>query len=149
MTRIHRHALVMHSASHMFHLVNEVGDYPRHFPWCEAATVLERGPDAMVARLDLRFAGLRTSFTTRNRWIEPTRLDLELVEGPFRRLEGHWTFHALDEEACKVGLDLGFEVAGPLVGQALAIGFQSVADRLVDDFCRIARREDRLGWAPA
>jgi len=92
---------------------------------------------------------LRASFTTRNRWVEPTRLDLELVDGPFRRLEGHWTFHALDEEACKVALDLGFEVAGPLVGQALALGFQGVADRLVDDFCRIARREDRLGWAPA
>lgn len=149
MTRIHRHALVMHSASRMFRLVNEVEDYPRYFPWCEAASVLERGPESMVARLDLRFAGLRASFTTRNRWVEPTRLDLELVDGPFRRLEGHWTFHALDEEACKVVLDLGFEVAGPLVGQALALGFQGVADRLVDDFCRIARREDRLGWAPA
>jgi len=29
MTRIHRHALVMHSASRMFRLVNEVEDYPR------------------------------------------------------------------------------------------------------------------------
>jgi ribosome-associated toxin RatA of RatAB toxin-antitoxin module len=143
MTRIQRHALVMHSASRMFHLVNEVEAYPRYFTWCEQATVLERGDATMVARLDLRIAGLRTHFTTRNRWVEPTRLDLELVDGPFRRLEGHWTFHALDEEACKVGLNLDFDVAGALVGNALALGFQGLADRLVDDFCRIAKAEDR------
>ena len=124
MTRIQRHALVMHSASRMFHLVNEVEAYPRHFGWCEQATVLERDGGGMVARLDLRIAGLRTHFTTRNRWIEPTRLDLELVDGPFRKLEGHWTFHAL-------------------LGGALSLGFQGLADRLVDDFCRIANAEDR------
>lgn len=133
----------MHSASRMFHLVNEVEAYPRHFGWCEQATVLERDGGGMVARLDLRIAGLRTHFTTRNRWIEPTRLDLELVDGPFRKLEGHWTFHALDEAACKVGLSLEFDVAGSLLGGALSLGFQGLADRLVDDFCRIANAEDR------
>jgi ribosome-associated toxin RatA of RatAB toxin-antitoxin module len=143
MTRIQRHALVMHSASRMFHLVNEVEAYPEHFGWCENADVLERDDDSMVARLDLKIAGLRTNFTTRNRWVEPTRLDLHLVDGPFRKLEGHWTFHALDEEACKVSLTLDFDVAGSLVGNALALGFQGLADRLVDDFCRIANTADR------
>ena len=143
MTRIQRHALVMHSARRMFHLVNEVADYPRYFSWCEQADVLERGDDSMIARLDLKIAGLRTNFTTRNRWVEPTRLDLHLVDGPFRKLEGHWTFHALDEEACKVSLNLDFDVAGSLVGNALALGFQSLADKLVDDFCRIANTADR------
>lgn len=143
MTRIQRHALVMHSASRMFHLVNEVDAYPPYFNWCEAATVLERDENSMLARLDLRIAGFRANFTTRNRWVEPTRIDLELVDGPFRQLEGHWGFHALDEEACKVSLSLDFDVAGSLVGSALAIGFQGLADRLVDDFCRIAKAEDR------
>lgn len=133
----------MHSASRMFQLVNEVEAYPRHFAWCEGATVLERGDDSMVARLDLRIAGIRTHFTTRNRWVEPIRLDLQLVDGPFRRLEGRWIFHALDEEACKVALNLDFDVAGSFVGGALSLGFQGLADRLVDDFCRIANAEDR------
>lgn len=133
----------MHSASRMFHLVNEVDAYPPYFNWCDAATVLERDENSMLARLDLRIAGFRANFTTRNRWVEPTRIDLELVDGPFRRLEGHWGFHALDEEACKVSLSLDFDVAGSLVGSALAIGFQGLADRLVDDFCRIAKAEDR------
>lgn len=143
MTRIQRHALVMHSASRMFRLVNHVEDYPMHFSWCDRAELLERSTDSMVARLHLRLAGVRSHFTTRNRWVEPTRLDLELVDGPFRHLQGHWLFHALDEEACKVSLQLDFEISGALVGSAVALGFPKLADRLVDDFCRIAREQDR------
>ena len=142
MTRIHRHALVRHSALRMFTLVNEVGDYPRRFAWCDGSEVLERSDEHMVARLDLRLGALRMSFTTHNTLVEPTRISLKLVEGPFRDLAGAWHFHTLAEDACKVTLDLDFEAGGKLVGTALAIGFQSLADRMVDDFCREANRSD-------
>ena len=42
-----------------------------------------------------------------------------------------------------MSLNLDFDVAGALVGNALALGFQGLADRLVDDFCRIANTADR------
>jgi ribosome-associated toxin RatA of RatAB toxin-antitoxin module len=48
----------------------------------------------------------------------------------------------LAEDACKVSLSLDFDVASKLIGSALAIGFQGLADRLVDDFCREANRSD-------
>ena len=138
MTSIQRHALVRHSARRMFDLVNDVAAYPARFPWCESSQVLEVSDTHMLARLDLRLAGLRTSFTTRNTLEAPTRIDLQLVEGPFRKLTGAWHFHSLAEDACKVSLQLDFEVAGKLIGSALALGFQGLADRMVDDFCREA-----------
>ncbi|KFN49982.1 hypothetical protein N790_01050 [Arenimonas malthae CC-JY-1] len=140
MTSIQRHALVRHSARRMFDLVNDVAAYPARFPWCESSQVLEVSETHMLARLDLRLAGLRTSFTTRNTLEAPTRIDLQLVEGPFRKLTGAWHFHSLAEDACKVSLAMDFEVAGKVLGSALAIGFQGVADRMVDDFCREADR---------
>lgn len=140
MTSIQRHALVRHSARRMFDLVNDVAAYPARFPWCESSQVLEVSDTHMLARLDLRLAGLRTSFTTRNALEAPTRIDLQLVEGPFRKLAGAWHFHSLAEDACKVSLAMDFEVAGKVLGSALAIGFQGVADRMVDDFCREADR---------
>ena len=142
MTSLHRHALVRHSAARMFRLVNEVEAYPRRFAWCEGAQVLERSPTHMLARLDLVMGGLRTSLTTRNTLVEPTRITLQLVEGPFREFAGHWHFHTLAEDACKVSLGLDFEAGGLVLGTALAIGFQSLADRMVDDFCREADRSD-------
>jgi ribosome-associated toxin RatA of RatAB toxin-antitoxin module len=142
MTSIHRHALVRHSALRMYGLVNDVAAYPRRFNWCESSQVLEQSESQMLARLELRIGGLRTGFTTRNALSPPNRIELSLVEGPFRRLGGAWTFHTLAEDACKVSLSLDFEVAGKLVGSALALGFQGLADRLVDDFCREADRRD-------
>jgi ribosome-associated toxin RatA of RatAB toxin-antitoxin module len=142
MTQIARSALVRRPASHMFDLVNEVEAYPQRFDWCEGARILERSETEMLARLELKMGGLRTAFTTRNRMLRAQSIELQLVEGPFTRLSGAWRFSHLAEDACKVALNLNFETAGRLVGSALAIGFQSLADRMVDDFVREAQRHD-------
>ncbi len=142
MPAIHRHALVRHSARRMFDLVNDVAAYPRRFSWCEAADVLSEDKDSMVARLDLRMAGLRMAFTTRNTLTPPTRIVLALEDGPFSEFGGSWTFHCLAEDACKVSLSLEFEVASRLIGSAIALGFQGLADRMVDDFCAAADDPD-------
>ena len=140
MPTIQRSALVEHSASRMFALVNDIAAYPRRFDWCDAAQVLESSENRMVARLDLGLGALRTWFTTENTMSPPHHIDLKLVDGPFRSLSGRWEFHALDESACKVTLTLDFEPKVKLLGPAMAIGFQGLADRMVDDFIRIADR---------
>lgn len=142
MTQIHRHALVRHSAARMFGLVNDVASYPRRFSWCEGSEVIESSEIHMLARLDVKFAGMRISFTTNNELDYPHRIKLSLQEGPFSEFSGVWIFHALDEDACKISLTMEFEVQNKLMGSALALGFQSLADRLVDDFCSEANRSD-------
>lgn len=140
MIEIRRSALVKYSPAQMFELVNEVEAYPKRFAWCAAAEVLERGDDVLVARLDLKFAGFRHSFTTRNVLDRPRRLEMHLVEGPFRSLHGTWDFIALGDTGCKVAFALDFDYAGKLGGTALRLGFQGLAGRMVDDFCREAER---------
>ena len=135
---IQRSALVEHSAARMFELVNDVEAYPRRFSWCRQAAVLEQGPDRVVARLDLGLGALSTWFTTENLLTPPQRIDMALRDGPFKRLHGRWQFHALDESACKVTLVLDFEPSSRLLGPAMALGFQALADRMVDDFVRVA-----------
>lgn len=139
---IQRSALVEHSAAKMFSLVNDVAAYPRRFDWCERAEVLEANDARVVARLDLGLGGLRTWFTTENTLAPPHHIDMHLRDGPFRKLTGRWQFHALDECACKVTLTLDFEPQNRLLGPAMALGFQGLADRMVDDFVRVADRVD-------
>lgn len=137
MSSIKRSALVRQSAQRMYDLVNDVEAYPRRFDWCEASRVLEASEALMVATLRVRAAGMRTGFTTRNTLSPGERIGLDLVDGPFRRLSGAWHFQPLGEAACKVSLHLEFEVSSRVVGSALAMGFQGLADRMVDDFCRV------------
>jgi ribosome-associated toxin RatA of RatAB toxin-antitoxin module len=137
---IRRSALVKYSPAQMFDLVNEVEAYPKRFPWCAGAEILERAENVLVARLDLKFAGFRQSFVTRNTIDPPHRLRMDLVDGPFRTLEGVWDFFALGDAGCKVAFALDFDYAGRLGGSALRLGFQGLAGRMVDDFCREAER---------
>ena len=138
MTTIQRSALVGHSAARMFALVDDIEAYPHRFGWCESAQVLERSADRVVARLDLGLGPLRTWFTTENTLSPPHHIDMALRDGPFRRLDGRWQFHALDESACRVTLTLEFEPQAKLLGGAMALGMQGLADRMVDDFVRVA-----------
>ena len=138
MPSISRSALVEHSVARMFELVNDVSAYPRRFAWCSGAQVIESGDDRMLARLELGIGGISTWFTTENRLEPPHRIDMDLRDGPFRKLEGRWDFHALDESACKVTLALDFEPRSRLLVPAMKLGLQGLADRMFDDFVRVA-----------
>ena len=141
MTTIHRSALVAQPPAKLYALVNDVEGYPRRFDWCTGSAILEQAEHRMLARLDVRVAGMPVSFTTRNTLMPAERIELALAEGPFQKFNGAWTFDAVGHAGCRVGLKLHFEMAGKLLGSALALGFTGFADRLVDDFCRVARKE--------
>jgi ribosome-associated toxin RatA of RatAB toxin-antitoxin module len=133
-THLTRSALVLHSAQRMFDLVNDVASYPAFMADCEASEVLEQDVDFMVARLDLQKKGVRYSFTTRNQLQPPDKIQLNLHSGPFKSLTGLWSFKALTDTACKVTLDLDFEVNNHLAGVAASSLFASVANNLVSVF---------------
>lgn len=141
MPTVRRSALVERRAERMFDLVNDIPAYPRRFAWCDQAQLLEQADERMVARLDLGVGSFRTWFTTENTLQRPHRIDMRLKDGPFKRLDGRWEFQPLGDKACKVSLTLEFEPSSRLLGPALALGFQGLADRMVNDFVRVANRE--------
>ena len=138
MDTVQRSALVMHSARSMFDLVNDVASYPQFMDGCQASEVLEQSESLMVARLELKKGGLKTSFMTRNRLQAPSIIEMKLEEGPFKSLTGVWRFTPLTPEACKVSLDLEFEFNNMAVGLAASKLFSTMANQLVDSLCRRA-----------
>ncbi len=140
MTNIHRSALVPYSAQIMFDLVNAIETYPQFMEGCAGAAVIERSNEFIEARLDLAKAGMRYSFTTRNRLTPPERIELSLVEGPFNKFHGVWTFQPLGEHACKIALHLQFEMSGRLLNFAARKMFDSVANQMVDALVRRAHK---------
>ena len=138
--QIHRQALVRVTPEQMFDLVNDVEAYPKRFAWCLGARLSEHDGEHLVARLDLRFAGVTQHFSTRNTLDRPRSIKMQFVDGPFDWLHGEWTFTPLGEHGCKVALDLDFKVSNCLTGFAFKLGFQKLADRMVDDFSAEAKR---------
>jgi len=135
---VQRSALVMHSDQSMFDLVNDVASYPQFMRGCQTAEVFECTELQMVARLDLKKGGVKTSFMTRNRLQAPSMIEMNLEDGPFKSLKGVWRFKSLTPQACKVSLDLEFEFNNMAVGLAASKLFSTMANELVDSLCRRA-----------
>jgi ribosome-associated toxin RatA of RatAB toxin-antitoxin module len=140
MITIERSALVPFSAEQMYELVNDVSQYPQFMHGCIAAEEVSRTPEELVGRLTLGKAGLRYSFTTRNVLTAGERMELTLVEGPFRSFSATWHFKALTADASKVSLVMHFEWAGGLLGAAMEKLFQHSANSLVDEVVNRAHK---------
>ena len=138
MTTIKRSALVAYTARQMFELVNSIEEYPRFLPWCRGSQVITRADTEVEASLEITWSGIHKSFTTCNHLYPYERIDITLVKGPFRHLEGRWEFIALGEQGCKINLELEFELTGHLVDKVFQPIFHHIANSLVDAFCRRA-----------
>ena len=141
MPTVNRSALVRHTPENMFELVNDFERYPEFLPGCRRARLIERDEAHLIGEVTLGRAGIEQSFTTRNDLIEPERIEMSLISGPFKRLRGRWLFLPMGDGACKVCLELEFEFANRLLGMAFGKLFQQVAGQLVDAF---SRRADEL-----
>jgi ribosome-associated toxin RatA of RatAB toxin-antitoxin module len=138
MPTVSKSALVSHSAADMYGLVDDVEAYPQFLPWCGGARVISRNEDEVHAGIDIAYGAVRKSFTTRNRLQKNKMIEVRLVEGPFKHLEGYWRFDALSESACKVSLDMQYEFSSKLIGLAVGPVFSQIANTLVDSFCQRA-----------
>ncbi|HKM14529.1 MAG TPA: type II toxin-antitoxin system RatA family toxin [Marinospirillum sp.] len=139
MSRISRSALVMHSAKEMFELVNDCESYPKFLPGCSNARLIHREESYLIGELELSKAGMKYTFTTRNELFDPERIELKLVDGPFKKLNGSWYFQPLSETACKVHFELDFEAGGGrLVAAVLTPLFNQVASGQVEAFVKRA-----------
>lgn len=139
MREVKRSALVPFSPAQMFALVSDIERYPEFVPWVARAQVLERSDTEVVGKLEMNRAGIRETFTTRNVLIAPRRMELHLVEGPFKTLEGAWTFDPLGERGTKIGLTIRFEFANPVTALLLSRSFENNCGELVDAFVGRAR----------
>jgi ribosome-associated toxin RatA of RatAB toxin-antitoxin module len=82
--------------------------------------------------------GVHKSFTTSNRMHKHKMIDIRLLEGPFKRLEGYWRFEPLRASASKVSLDMEFEFSSHLLRMVVEPVFKQIANSLVDAFCKRA-----------
>ena len=138
MKTVEKSVLIWFTAQEMFDLVVDVASYPQFLPWCDQTHILNTEEDGMTARIGMAFGGLHKSFTTRNTHVPGRQVQLSLIDGPFKQLDGVWNFIPLGEEqACRVELKLSYSfdsVFGALVGPV----FDRIAATLVDAFVKRA-----------
>ena len=139
MPQISRSALVPFSAQQMFNLVNDVESYPIFLPGCAGSKIIESSASHMMASVDVAKAGIRKTFVTHNKLVDFNQIQMQLVDGPFRKLVGGWTFTELDATACKIELNLEFEFTNGLIDVAFGKIFRDLTGNMVQAFTQRAR----------
>lgn len=138
MRSVNRNALVPYSASDMFALVADVESYPSFLPWCSDVEVHLREGNVVEATLELHKGKISRRFRTRNTMTPDERMDLALVGGPFRHLEGGWVFKQLGDQGSKVSLLLDFEFDSRTLDVIIGRYFEDICNQLVDAFTQRA-----------
>ncbi|MEJ7930109.1 type II toxin-antitoxin system RatA family toxin [Ramlibacter sp. AN1015] len=143
MKSVHKSVLIWYSAEEMFALVTDVESYPQFLPWCDQSKVLTRDKHGMQAQVGIAFGGIHQSFTTHNQHVPGREIRMALVDGPFSRLEGLWTFTPLGDDAqraCKVELKLDYAFRSAALAALVGPVFDRIAGSLVDAFVKRAEQ---------
>lgn len=139
MPLISRESLVMYSPTEMYDLINDINAYPEFLPWCKSSQIISQNEDVIEASVEIAKGSLNKTFATRNLLQKNKMIEMKLLEGPFKHLEGFWRFKPLkDPSACKVTLDLEFEFNSKIMALAVGPIFSKIANTMVDSFCKRA-----------
>jgi ribosome-associated toxin RatA of RatAB toxin-antitoxin module len=141
MREVKRSALTTKAPGEVFALINDIESYPRFLPWCTRARLESRTESEMVATLGVRVGALQGEFTTRNTLEPPRRIHMQLVNGPFRTLEGEWLLTPIEGGGCRVELTMRFAFRNPITALVLEPKFAHTIGSLVDAF--VARAHSR------
>ena len=143
MKTVNKSVLIWHHPEGKYALVTDVSSYPLFLPWCDHAKVLEEDDAGMTAEVGIAFSGVRQIFTTRNQHTQSRAVDMELIKGPFSKLDGHWRFLPLgdgSERAGRVELNLNYGFDNVTLGKLVGPVFDRIAASLVDAFVKRAEQ---------
>jgi len=138
MRSVKRSALVPFSADAMFALVKDVESYPDFLPWCTETTLQSSSDDELVASLKMGFGALNSDFRTRNQFAAPQWMTMELIDGPFKALQGRWEFDQLGDDGCEVKLEIDFEFSSTINDVLFGATFELICNELIDAFSKRA-----------
>lgn len=131
---------VRHSAVLMFDLVADVDNYPKFVPLCAGMRVRSRtakseGVSLLVADMTVAYKLIHQTFTSRVALDRPNlKIDVEYVDGPFRRMQNHWRFRAVDEQSCDVEFFIDYEFRSRTLGLLMGTLFDTVFRRMASAF---------------
>jgi coenzyme Q-binding protein COQ10 len=129
----------------MFGIVADVECYPEFVPWCVGLRVLGRetvGPrQIMLCETLVGFRGLREKYTSRVTTLAAEhRVDVEQVDGMFRKLVTHWRFTQVDDKSCRVEFSIDFEFRSRVLDAVAGKAFGLVVSQMTHAFEERARK---------
>jgi len=135
---IKKSAFVFFNHKDIFQLIDDVEHYTDFLPWCGGSKVIKRTKKITEATIEINFKGVKQSFTTRNLKKPFEIMEINLVDGPFKKLTGSWKFTSIDKKSCKIELSLMYEFNNLILEKLIGPIFNIIANTFIDEFIKEA-----------
>ena len=130
---IKKEAIILADIRKVFNIANRVNLYENFVPFCTNSSIIAEDKDCMEAKLDFDIKGIKTSFTTRNSICENRFIEMKLVDGPFKFLDGKWEFEEVNGKTI-VTLYINYEPKNKIIEYAVGKSLEKISGILVKSF---------------
>ena len=131
--KIKKEAIILEDIEKVFNTVNRVDLYKNFVPYCVDSIIISEENNQMQARLDFNLKGLKTTFTTQNIIENNKIIQMKLVDGPFKYLDGEWKFTEIDDKTL-IELKINYEVQSKIIDYTISKSLEKIMDYLVKAF---------------
>ena len=138
MLTISKSVITPYTPAQMYALVSDIANYKSYLPWCPSSQVLKVEDNRIIGRVDIEYLKVKAHFTTANTNTLNQRIDMDLIDGPFKHLKGHWLFIPLGENGCKVEFKLEYKFSNIIIEKVIGAVFEFVIKNIVDCFVKKA-----------
>lgn len=126
-----------YNARHLFDLVADIESYPEFLPWCEASRINKRQENIVIAELAIKYKIFRGSYISKVTLIAPLEIIVELVDGPFKKLQNYWKFTSQGDET-NIEFILDFELKSRMLETIVSREFEYYSNKMMEAFLKRA-----------
>ena len=137
--QIKKEAIILKDIETVFKIVNKVDLYKNFVPFCIDSVILSEDTNKMKARLEFNLKGLSTSFTTENTIKENEYIEMKLVDGPFKYLDGKWEFKKISDKTI-IFLTINYEAESKIVEYTIGKSLEKITSYLVQAFVEESKK---------
>ena len=136
MATIERTIEVETSAEKLYEVVSDIDSYPSFLTWCDSSKILSKEGHLVTASLNINIFGIKSTITTVNKLYRPSKIEMILKEGPFKRFKGVWFFEEISKEKTRVSYSMEYQIVNPIMNLMVKQKLSSLIDQFVGEFVK-------------
>ena len=118
----------------LFNTLNDINKYPYFFEGCSFGKKTNISKNTYDGMLNIKFMNNIIELKTKNKVLDNKLIYFDLVDGPFRRLNGSWSLTEINENVTLVKFNIDYELKNFLIDKASKLISKTIIENLVNDF---------------
>lgn len=138
MTTVNKTIQTRHKIENIYSIVKDIGSYKQFLPGCSNSYIIQTdhtsdNREQVTARIDVSKMMVNTYFVSKNIYTPCSKIEINLVEGPFSHLRGYWAFTESNGYTV-VNFYLEYKFNNMILSKLYSAVFDTITDTIIEAF---------------